>query len=65
MNCLIENIGGLDCAVFTLFGQSFLYSANTLTYFPITNCARDLLLCKSYFDNECADKTILKKIFLS
>lgn len=61
MNCLIENIGGLDCAVFTLFGQSFLYSANTLTYFPITNCAKDLLLCKSYFENESADNVILRK----
>ena len=33
-----------DAAVFSVLGQSFLFSANTLTYFPLTECARDLLM---------------------
>lgn len=36
-----------DAAVFSVMGQSFLFSANTLTYFPLTDCARDLLLEES------------------
>ncbi len=40
-------INGGDGAVFSLFGQSFLFSTNTLMYFPITECARELLLKES------------------
>ena len=36
-----------DAAVFSVMGQSFLFSANTLTYFPLTDCARNLLLEES------------------
>ena len=39
----LENI---DAAVFSVMGQSFLFSANTLTYFPLTECAADLLLAE-------------------
>lgn len=35
-----------DASVFSVFNQKFLFSASTLTYFPITDCACDLLLMK-------------------
>lgn len=36
----LENI---DATVFSVMGQNFLFSANTLTYFPLTECATELL----------------------
>lgn len=36
-----------DAAIFSVLNQNFLYSANTLTYFPLTDCAKDILLCDS------------------
>lgn len=36
-----------DAAIFSVLNQSFLYSTNTLAYFPLTDCARDILLCDS------------------
>lgn len=37
-----------DCAVFTILGEHFLYSASAVTYFALTDCARDVLLDKTY-----------------
>lgn len=36
-----------DATIFSVLNQTFLYSAKTLTYFPLTDCARDILLCDS------------------
>ena len=39
---------GYDFCVFNMNGQNFLYSAHTLTYFPLTECAKDIVLCDPY-----------------
>lgn len=44
MKRFCEQLEKTDAAVFSVFGQPFLFSANTLTYFPITECAKDILL---------------------
>ena len=49
-----------DAAVFSVFNQPFLFSANTLTYFPITDCAKDLLLAQN-LDFEIMDESIKQK----
>ena len=49
-----------DAAVFSVFNQPFLFSANTLTYFPITDCAKDLLLAQN-LDFETKDESIKQK----
>lgn len=49
-----------DAAVFSVFNQPFLFSANTLTYFPITDCAKDLLLAQN-LDFETMDESIKQK----
>lgn len=51
MDSKLKQIDGKDCVVFTLFGQSFLYSANSVTYFPITECARKLFLNSAFKKN--------------
>lgn len=40
-----------DGAIFSVFGQPFVYSANTLTYFPLTECASNILQDSEYFAN--------------
>lgn len=47
-----KQLENFDAVVFTVLGQSFLFSANTLTYFPITECARDILLSKEFQNNK-------------
>jgi len=49
-----------DTVVFTIMGQSFLFSANTLTYFPITECAKDLLISGN-FENQKIPEEIKSK----
>ena len=44
MKRFYKAINNGDAMVFTLFGHSFLFSANTLMYFPITECAKEMLL---------------------
>ena len=45
-----------DTVVFTIMGQSFLFSANTLTYFPITECAKDLLISGNFENQKIPEK---------
>ena len=49
-----------DAAVFTVLDMNFLFSANTLTYFPLTQCAKDLLL-ENCFETEQFSEVIRKK----
>ena len=44
MKRFCKQLDNLDLAVFSLMGMNFMFSANTLTYFPITECAKDILL---------------------
>lgn len=46
-----KQLENTDAVVFTVLGQTFLFSANTLTYFPITECAKDLLLTSDWENN--------------
>ena len=43
MKKFCRQLNNSDAAVFSVMNQAFLFSANTLTYFPITECAKDLL----------------------
>jgi hypothetical protein len=51
MKRLCKQLKKTDAAVFSLFGQSFLFSTNTLTYFPLTECAKDILLSDTWKDD--------------
>lgn len=48
MKRFCKQLEDTDAVVFTVLDQSFLFSANTLTYFPITECAKDLLLTSGW-----------------
>ena len=60
MKRFCKQLNNLDAVIFTVMGQSFLFSANTLTYFPITECAKDILLT-SNFENTEIETVIYKK----
>lgn len=60
MKRFCKQLENLDVVVFTIMRQSFLFSANTLTYFPITECAKDILLTQDFRINEINNE-ILKK----
>ena len=60
MKRFCKQLDNLDAVIFTVMGQSFLFSANTLTYFPITECAKDILLT-SDFENTEIETVIYKK----
>lgn len=55
-----KQLENTDAVVFTVLGQTFLFSANTLTYFPITECAKDLLLTSDW-ENNFFNKSLLTK----
>lgn len=50
-----KQLDNTDNVVFTVMGQAFLFSANTLTYFPITECAKDLLLTSDWENLSVSD----------
>lgn len=52
MRRFCKQLDNSDAVVFTVMGQSFLFSANTLTYFPITECAKDILLTSDFEKKE-------------
>lgn len=60
MKRFCKQLNNLDAVIFTVMGQSFLFSANTLTYFPITECAKDILLT-SDFENTEIETVIYQK----
>lgn len=60
MKRFCKQLEGLDCVVFTILENSFLFSANTLTYFPITECAKDILII-SDLQNFNISENLLKK----
>lgn len=60
MKRFCKQLDNSDAVIFTVMGQSFLFSANTLTYFPITECAKDILLT-SNFENTEIETVIYKK----
>lgn len=67
-----KQLDNTDNVVFTVMEQSFIFSAKTLTYFPLTECAKDLLLTsdweklsasdvvKNRYDKNEIEKTCLK-----
>ena len=59
MKRFCKQIENCDAVVFTVLGQSFLFSADTLTYFPITECAKNLLTTSDW-ENGNIDKIVLK-----
>lgn len=58
MDSKLKQIKEKDCVVFTVFGQSFLYSANSVTYFPITECAKELFMNSSFGKDGKTNKTM-------
>lgn len=64
MKRFYKQLKNSDAVVFSVMGQSFLFSANTLTYFPLTECAKDILL-SSDWENcgiiENISKSVLKR----
>lgn len=55
MKNFCKEIDNFDAAVFSVFRQRFLFSASTLTYFPITECAKDILLSDYFVSNKITD----------
>lgn len=51
MKRFCSQLNNFDAVVFFVMGQGFLFSANTLTYFPLTECAEDLLLTGNAVDS--------------
>ena len=47
-----------DFVVFSVLNQIFLYSANTLSYFPITDCAKDILIKGINIEEKYSEKEI-------
>ena len=60
MKNFCKQIDNFDAAVFSVFNQDFLFSASTVTYFPITKCAKDILL-SDYFDSNRVSDSIISK----
>ena len=60
MKRFCKQIKNTDSVVFSIMGQSFIFSANTLTYFPITECAKDLLLTSDW-ENLLASEVVKKR----
>ena len=60
MKNFCKQIDNFDAAVFSVFNQDFLFSASTVTYFPITKCAKDILL-SDYFDSNRVSDSITSK----
>ena len=60
MKSFCKQLDNFDAAVFSVFNQCFLFSASTLTYFPITECAKDILLSNYFFDKKLPDFVKLK-----
>ena len=60
MKNFCKQIDNFDAAVFSVFNQDFLFSASTVTYFPITKCAKDILL-SDYFDLNRVSDSITSK----
>ena len=56
MKNFCRQVGAKDAVVFSVFGQNFLFSASSLTYFPITDCAAELIL------NDFTDEKFLKSL---
>jgi len=61
MNNISIGLQPLDCVVFTIMDSTFLYSASTLSYIPLTNCARDILIDRKYLKTGCCSEFVLKK----
>lgn len=59
MKRFYKQLANSDTVVFSVMGQAFLFSANTLTYFPLTECAKDILLSSNWEKN--INETVLKK----
>lgn len=55
MKNFCKQIDNFDAAVFSVFNQDFLFSASTVTYFPITECAKDILLSDYFISNKISD----------
>lgn len=49
---------GKDFVVFSVLNQIFLYSANALSYFPITDCAKDILIKGINLEEKYSEKEI-------
>ena len=60
MKRFCKQLENTDVVVFTVLDQSFLFSANTLTYFPITECAKDLLLTSDWESGNFHESLSLK-----
>ena len=60
MKNFCKQIDNFDAAVFSVFNQDFLFSASTVTYFPITKCAKDILLSDYFISNKISDFIISK-----
>ena len=60
MKNFCKQIDNFDAAVFFVFNQYFLFSASTVTYFPITECAKDILLSDYFISNKISDFIISK-----
>lgn len=54
-----KQLEGTDAAVFSVMDQAFLFSGNTLTYFPLTDFATDMFLSGDY-KSEWKDEFIEK-----
>lgn len=61
MNSLCTTLEPFDCAVFTIMGNAFLYSASTLSYLPLTDCARDILIDCMYLKTGYCSNFVVEK----
>lgn len=50
-----------DCAVFTIMDNTFLYSASSLSYFPLTDCAQDILLDSTYMESGQCPESVVRR----
>ena len=60
MKRFCKQLENTDTVVFTVLGHSFLFSANTLTYFPITECAKDLLITSDWENGNIHESVVIK-----
>ena len=58
---MTSKIKNTDAIVFDILGQSYLYSASSVSYYPITNCAKDLFLDSNFIKNNVIDNLMFQK----
>lgn len=58
MKRFYKQLDNSDAVVFSVMGQSFLFSANTLTYFPLTECAKDILLSSDWENGKICENIV-------